>query len=363
VRYKKDWSLTKKVGISAAILFPYVICITGVVWGWGTPSMTNYHPLTNNKDLKVEGYTSWNKSHIAVELNGKNIKEEDISDRKFEADGTLNEGNNKLTLKATNGDKVRASAYTITLDTKAPSLDLDNLATETDKDKVDIKGQAEKESVVKLFNDNKEITQMTVRNDTFGFNNSQLKEGDNKFKIVARDKAGNESSKEISIKYKPAQQEAKKEETKQITPQSVEQKITVPKYEIVYTLDKLRYDGGKNYYVLIDPVDISNEKFKDSIKVLIKKITSEKGAKIDVEIHDNLSSLNYSYEQYGTMTLTPNQSQKDLMAIHTIATFSGELKTMLYFNTLSFFPATSKDNQAVGKYVQTVEFNPNQFNY
>lgn len=130
------------------------------------------------------------------------------------------------------------------------------------------------------------------------------------------------------------------------------------KYEIVYTLSNIRYDNGVAYYVLIDPVDLSNDNFKNQIKTLIKKIVLEKGKKINIDICDNKEALEVVYQRYGTMTLTPNQSQLDLLGNHLVATFSGELKTTTYLNTLDFFPATFKDNSAVGKYVETIEFNP-----
>lgn len=130
------------------------------------------------------------------------------------------------------------------------------------------------------------------------------------------------------------------------------------KYEIVYTLSNIRYDNGVAYYILIDPIDLSNDNFKNQIKTLIKKIVSEKGKKISIDICDNKEALEIDYQRYGTMTLTPNQSQLDLLGVHLIATFSGELKTMTYLNTLDFFPAISKDNSIVGKYVETLEFNP-----
>lgn len=56
----------------------------------------------------------------------------------------------------------------------------------------------------------------------------------------------------------------------------------------------------------------------------------------------------------------PTQKENAEDEIHNVAIFSGELKTNIYPNTLSFFPATFTDNKIVGKYVETIEFNPSQ---
>ncbi|MBM3703249.1 MAG: hypothetical protein FJW63_09775 [Actinobacteria bacterium] len=66
-------------------------------------------------------------------------------------------------------------------------------------------------------------------------------------------------------------------------------------YEIVRTLN-VRVDGAITYYALIDPIDLSNDSFKEDIKEIIKKIVEEKGRKIDIEIFDNRSSLENGYK-------------------------------------------------------------------
>lgn len=135
---------------------------------------------------------------------------------------------------------------------------------------------------------------------------------------------------------------------------------SVIKYEIVYTAINQRYDGGINYYVFIDPVDLSNNNFKNDIKNLIKKIVSDKSKKISVDICDKREVLDLVYKEYGDNSFTKplTKDEENERAIHYIATFDGELKTGGYFNTLSFYAATFTDNPIVGKYVETIEFNP-----
>lgn len=133
-----------------------------------------------------------------------------------------------------------------------------------------------------------------------------------------------------------------------------------PRYEILHTVKDKRYDGGDEHYVLIDPVDLSTDQFKEDIKVLVRALVKEKGKKQSFEFHDSRESLDISYKQYGDMSLgRPRTSEEDkILAVHYIAAFSGQLETGIYKNTLQFFLATFKDNPDVGKYVETLEFNP-----
>mgnify|MGYP001591345051 FL=1 len=140
--------------------------------------------------------------------------------------------------------------------------------------------------------------------------------------------------------------------------ESTAQEVKTPKYQIVYELSNKRYDGGKNYYVLIDPVNLSSDSFKNDIKTIAKKIVTENGNKISIEIHDKKTTLDLSYKQYGNMSLgrVLNQSELDERAIHLIADFSGDLETNIYLNSLSFFPGAFENNTKVGKYLETIEF-------
>jgi len=151
-----------------------------------------------------------------------------------------------------------------------------------------------------------------------------------------------------------------KNENQQQTP-TTEQPVKEEKnlkYQIIYELANERYDGGKNYYVLIDPVDLSSDSFKTDIKVMAKKIVAEKGKKISIELHDSRESLNISYKQYGDQSLgrPTTVEENKIKEKHFIAAYAGELETGIYPNSLMFFPGAFKDSPEVGKYVETIEF-------
>lgn len=132
-------------------------------------------------------------------------------------------------------------------------------------------------------------------------------------------------------------------------------------YEVVHELSNIRFDGGNNYYVLIDPIDLSNDNFKDRIKATMKKIAHEQGGyKVSIDIFDNSKMLDLYYESHYVLNIldrTLTKSEIDQLSTHLIASYDKNLSTGLYKNELDFFPATSKSNAVVGKYVEILEFN------
>ena len=140
-------------------------------------------------------------------------------------------------------------------------------------------------------------------------------------------------------------------------------------YEIIRTLN-VRVDGAVTYYVLIDPIDLSNDSFKEDIKEIIKKIVEEKGRKIDIEIFDKRDSLENGYkdenfvEEIGDLEEWDNWFTDEIikdLAIHSIASFVGENDYGPYFNTLFFFiysDSVDSENIVTSKYAEIIEYNP-----
>jgi lipopolysaccharide export LptBFGC system permease protein LptF len=157
----------------------------------------------------------------------------------------------------------------------------------------------------------------------------------------------------------------KLKETKEPTIESTKEPTIKPtktqntNYKIIYETSK-RYDGGKNYYVLIDKVDITNDKFISNIKEIIRKIIKHKGENISIELHDNRQSLDISYKQYGDNSLTRPliEEEKQLKTRSFIAGYMGDMEIGIYLNTLMLFPCAFVDNPDIGKYHKTFEFNP-----
>ncbi|MEC5395908.1 hypothetical protein [Bergeyella sp. RCAD1439] len=172
-------------------------------------------------------------------------------------------------------------------------------------------------------------------------------------------------SNDIGKTTSTTKEEKKTEETVSKSEEEIEETAeveTIPtiKYEILHETIK-RYDKAPSYFVLIDEVNLSNDKFKEDIKNLINKIVTEKGAKISIDILDNKNALELFYKShYGANTLGRilNKSELAQLEKHSVASFSGELETDMYPNTLYFFPSASKSTAKVGKFVEIIEYNP-----
>ena len=130
-----------------------------------------------------------------------------------------------------------------------------------------------------------------------------------------------------------------------------------PRYELVYTLEGHRYDGGAMYYVLIPSINLADAKFKETIKAVIRDIVAKKGGKVSMEIYDSRSALARMYEISQSKRLRTTADER-LVATHYPAAFDGQLDTQVYPNTLTFFPLCLTSTPTVGKYVDCVEFNP-----
>ena len=153
------------------------------------------------------------------------------------------------------------------------------------------------------------------------------------------------------------------ENAREQEPATAQKEEPLIKYEIQEDLTTvIRYDKAPSYFILIDKVNLKNDSFVTEIERVINKIVSEKGGKINIDFFDNKKTLEFYYKShYVTNTLgrSLNTSENNLLAQHSIASFSGENSADMHYNTLYIFPSASKDNPNVGKYVKTKEFNPN----
>ncbi len=158
--------------------------------------------------------------------------------------------------------------------------------------------------------------------------------------------------------------DSKSEAEDEEAPISLEKDNIPLKYEIVYTEKGLRYDGGVYYFVLIEPVDISSTLFKEDIKELVRDITTKMGRKISIEFYDDKDALKYGHMAIAGSIRDWEAVQKDTKKLnklvrHGIASFSGELKTGFFYNTLWFFIHYDQvDKSSVDNLAELVEFNP-----
>jgi hypothetical protein len=119
-----------------------------------------------------------------------------------------------------------------------------------------------------------------------------------------------------------------------------------------------RFDEANSYLVLIPAVDLSSSEFKTNIEEVLSSLASKaKTKKFSARIFDNNEALNYylsSVVKKGAM----NKSGEKSLEAHLVAVYTGELSTNWAKYTLDFFPSAFTENSKVGKYVDTIEFEP-----
>lgn len=82
------------------------------------------------------------------------------------------------------------------------------------------------------------------------------------------------------------------------------------KYTIVYESAKVRGDGGKNYYVLIESVNLKNDGFKKEIEQMVCEMAPQKGRNITIDFFDDRKLLeDYYQSQRKSVTKSENRTE------------------------------------------------------
>ena len=210
----KNWKdnrkmVIKRLTIGGAIFVVLVTVVVLIDNAYGAVTVSGIPNLTRKKTLKLEGKSSYKDGKIQITGAAYDKAVEIDGNGKFSIEIELKENENVLSLEPTSkdGKKGWKKELKITLDTTPPSLDLDTSSV-TESEKIEIKGKTESGATVILFKGNDEIMKLEKVKGGFSFNQITLQKGDNKFKIISSDNAGNEKIKEFSITYDTAKAEA-----------------------------------------------------------------------------------------------------------------------------------------------------------
>ncbi|GAB2196442.1 hypothetical protein [Sessilibacter sp. MAH4] len=114
-----------------------------------------------------------------------------------------------------------------------------------------------------------------------------------------------------------------------------------------------RFDGSPSYLVLIDELGADKGEVVDTVQLIINSISQKIGSKkFSARIFDNKEALNiYSSGDWA-------EDKKDLISVHLLATYTGELSTNWSKYTVNYFPSAFSDHPIVGKYVSTSLYEP-----
>ena len=168
-------------------------------------------PKATNKPLAVSGFSEPG-ANVTLFLNNSKVKEVVVDSEggfSFE-EVVLFEGENKIYAKAVDSagnESKKSSEYIVIYDKTPPKLEIEapTSGTKIEKEEerqIEIKGLTEANSQVT-------INGFWARVDDEGkFSyNLRLEEGENKIEILAKDEAGNETKKEISVSYEPSEED------------------------------------------------------------------------------------------------------------------------------------------------------------
>jgi hypothetical protein len=145
-----------------------------------------------------------------------------------------------------------------------------------------------------------------------------------------------------------------------------EQPAPKPKYQILKESKSERFDKAPTLYVLVDPVDTSNDGFKSTIKTVVQDISKErKSADFTVYIYDNAQVAAWEYSQGIPHGQADAESKAAQSAQHLIADYSGGIdvdtaqrSTADKAYTVSYFSGADKQTPVVGHWVGTEQFKP-----
>lgn len=168
-----------------------------------TPRLAEDFDATNSASIKLSGIAD---PKVTVELwqNDASVDTTVVGDEgKFSFDVSLKKGDNLFAVQATSEQGVKSEKseiYKISYLNSNPKIEITSPKDgDTVKDSpVSISGKSDS-GVTVTINDRLAI----VRSDGSFTGNLSLSNGDNKVKVVITDRAGNQTTREITIKYQP----------------------------------------------------------------------------------------------------------------------------------------------------------------
>ncbi|MBU2543486.1 hypothetical protein KJ707_02910 [Patescibacteria group bacterium] len=170
-----------------------------------TPILAVPVSATNSASLLISGIGEMASQAVLV-LNGEKLEEVKIDDKgEFKFKVSLIEGGNALavySIDEAGNESVQTREYKVTLDTEAPVLEVsspeDGSTIELRKNQI-ITIIGTTESQAKVFINDRLVYAKADGSFSMSY---KLEEGENKLKFKAIDRGGNESEKEITVKFR-----------------------------------------------------------------------------------------------------------------------------------------------------------------
>lgn len=169
---------------------------------FGSLNLDPVPEATNSAQLVVSG-NAVDFTHIEFYINDQKVEEIDLNDSPqfSEEIGDLKKGVNNLSIKAVN-EKLKkektSDTFNVSYIDEKPKLEIKEPSdkSRTTKNEISIIGETGKEITIRINNSPVIVdAQGTFRHSV------RLKEGENKIKVNATDKAGNKEEQELTVQY------------------------------------------------------------------------------------------------------------------------------------------------------------------
>jgi hypothetical protein len=132
-----------------------------------------------------------------------------------------------------------------------------------------------------------------------------------------------------------------------------------PNYSVIGKSD-WRRDGQPIYYAVMDPVDLSDDGFKQNVKLVTQALAKSKGdANFSAHIFDDVAVARDAFASDPGGSGPPLDQTKaalDLRGQHLVAIYSGGLDASLYLYEIDWYPAAFTQTANIGKYVGSEEW-------
>jgi len=160
--------------------------------------------------------------------------------------------------------------------------------------------------------------------------------------------------------------ETKTDNKKDETPK--QQEIPTPNYSVVSSTKDERFDKKNTYYVTIEAVDLANDNFKQSVKLVVKALAKQNGSTdFTANIYDDEATAKAGANYYSNPSTDQAEikAKSDQRGQHLVASYSGgideitaKVSTADSAYVLNWYPGAFKDTPNVGKYVGNEQFKP-----
>ena len=155
-----------------------------------------------------------------------------------------------------------------------------------------------------------------------------------------------------------------------VPPATAPSSPATPKYSIILPAVR-RKDGNPNYFVVIAPVDLSNDSFKQDVKLVVQSIantttnTTISGPDFSARIFDDEAVAKAYLEEETDPSSSSGRTRDEMRAYldergqHLVATYQGGLKEFGGWPYhISWYPGAFPDTPNVGPYVGSEQWKP-----